>query len=536
MIDEKDVLVSMRDGARLGARIYRPDSGRSPALLAIGPYRYDNNQLPPSPQFLWRETGPIEWYVSQGYAFVHVDVRGTGISDGEFGLLDRIEQQDMFDVVEWIARQPWCSGKVGGIGESYYCMAQWFMGAVNPPHLACIAPYDGMTDPYRYLAYQGGIEGYFPSFWYTISVRLPNLHPANRDHPREVTRDLMLDIQRHPFYDEFWRERAAVEQLDKIQVPAFIIGVWAKNDFHLPGMLIGYERVRGPRKLLITATASPLTALLDFASVEFHQKYLLPFYDRYLKDQQNGFENRPNVEYAVHNTGVIRCFETWPPPGVKRRRLFLAKGPSGSVSSLNDGLLAPAPSPGGGSTTYSYPQPTWLGVVVGPQPPDPVRQVLTFTTPTLDKDLELAGGAKLVLYASSTRDDMDFLVKVCEQFAQEPAAGMQPRFRVVGRGWLRASHQERDPRFDREDAPYYTHARAVPLEPGKIYQIEIAIVPCAYRFSKGNRIRLEIACTDSPVFDPLSMHMYRPDKIGADTIFHDAKYPSYLELPVLDAE
>ena len=80
MIQEKDVQVPVRDGVKIGVRIYRPEgSGPFPALFAASPYRYDTNELPPRPMFLWRETGPIEWYVDQGYAYVHADVRGTGL-------------------------------------------------------------------------------------------------------------------------------------------------------------------------------------------------------------------------------------------------------------------------------------------------------------------------------------------------------------------------------------------------------------------------------------------------------------------------
>src|SRR5207248_11618134 len=121
MIQEKDLRVAMRDGARIGVRVYRPDgAGPFPALFACSPYRYDNNELPASPLFLWRETGPIEWYVEQGYAYVHADVRGTGISEGEFGFMDRAEQRDLYDLVEWIAQQSWSNGRVGGIVQSYH--------------------------------------------------------------------------------------------------------------------------------------------------------------------------------------------------------------------------------------------------------------------------------------------------------------------------------------------------------------------------------------------------------------------------------
>ena len=119
MIEEKDVRILVRDGVQIGARIYRPDgAGPYPTLFAVSPYRYDNNEAPAYPLYLWRETGPIGWYVEQGYAYVHADVRGTGISEGEFRFLDRQEQTDLYDIIEWIARQSWSNGKVGGIGQS----------------------------------------------------------------------------------------------------------------------------------------------------------------------------------------------------------------------------------------------------------------------------------------------------------------------------------------------------------------------------------------------------------------------------------
>ena len=102
MIDDI-VQIDVRDGTSIGVRIYRPDgSGPYPALLGAAPYRFDNNSLPASAQFLWRETGPIEWYVEQGYAYVHMDVRGSGRSGGQFEFMGRGEQNDLYDVIEWI--------------------------------------------------------------------------------------------------------------------------------------------------------------------------------------------------------------------------------------------------------------------------------------------------------------------------------------------------------------------------------------------------------------------------------------------------
>jgi predicted acyl esterase len=527
VIQEKDVQITVRDGVKIGVRIYRPEgSGKFPALLAVSPYRYDNDDMPTTPVFLWRETGPVEWYVENGYAYVHADTRGTGFSQGDYRFLDKKEQTDLYDVIEWIGTQPWCNGKVGGIGESYYCMTQWFMGIQNPPHLACLGAYDGLNNPYAFMGYPGGIEGNFLSYWFNSSVRVPNLYPTNGNHPRDLPHDIFHDVQLHPLYDDWWKERCAAEQLDKIKVPLFSIGVWAKMDLHCAGNILGYQKASGPKKLFISGTPSPFTAQRDFSLVEFHTKHLLPFYDRYLKDKPSAHDARPAIEYTVRNTGAVKSCEAWPPPDAAPTNLYLAKTPSESVTSLNDGSLATTPSSSdGGQSSYAYPHPSWaLGVVaLGPQGPDPVRGVLTFTTPPLPQDVEIAGDAKVVLYASSTRPELDFCIKLSEQFAQDPKAraqGLQPNSFIVTKGWQRASHNPE-------------HTAATPLTPGKIYKVEIALQPIAYRFRQGNRIRLEVVNGDSPVTDALFFHIYRPDKLGTDTIYHDAQHPSHLVMPVM---
>jgi predicted acyl esterase len=134
---------------------------------------------------------------------------------------------------------------------------------------------------------------------------------------------------------------------------------------------------------------------------------------------------------------------------------------------------------------------------------------------------------------------MDFIVKLSEQFAQsadERSKGVQPRYAIASKGWLRASHMTHDHQRSTDDVPFYAHTGRTPLKPGQIYKIEIPLEPIAYRFRKGNRIRLEVCCGDSPVTDGLFWHLYRPDKIGADTIYHDAEHPSQLILPVLPAD
>jgi predicted acyl esterase len=537
----REVKVRVHDGVEIAVALYMPEGdGPFPSVLGASPYRFDNNILPASPQFLWRETGPIGFYLQHGYVYAHMDVRGCGKSGGEFRFLDRNEQKDLYDVIEWIGRQPWSNRKVGGMGQSYFCMLQWWMAIQKPPSLACIAAFDGLADPYRASVYQGGMLGdFFGSYWWNQN-RIINRFPANGEHPTEQTCDLNLMIHRHPTYDEFWRERCAAERLDEIEVPLYSIGVWGKIDLHTRGNIDGFRRARGDKKLKMIGPVNAFVANREFNSPELHEKLLLPFYDHYLKGRETDYAARPAVEYFVRGADAVRSAETWPPAGVRYVTWHLGARPSGSVTSLNDGSLAREAPTGEPSTSYSYPNPGWMIGVVGFGPantPDPARRVLTFTTAPLARDLEIAGPILLRLYGSSTRDDMDVFVKLSEQMPQSPedrAKGLNPAYYWITKGWLRASHRALDPAKSTEMEPYHSHTTLEPIEPGKVYRLDISLEPMAHRFKQGNRIRLEIVNGDSTVTDVLWTHYYLPNKIGTDTVWHSADYPSALTLPVME--
>lgn len=532
--------IPMSDGAKIAAALFLPPGKeRFPTLLAASPYRFDNDMVPAIPMFLWRETGPIGWYLEQGYAYVHMDVRGTGRSGGEYRYQCKREQRDLYEVVEWLAAQRWSNGKIGGIGQSYFARSQWFMATQNPPHLGCIAPYDGHIDTYRDSAYTGGIPGNYPTSWWD-QVRTLNRYP-NAGKPRFVEYDYPAQVKRHPAYDAFWRERAAAEKLAKIKAPVFSIGVWSKVDLHLNGNIVGYQRAGGPKKLLVFGSSDLYAAVANYSSIAFHEKYLLPFYDCYLKGKRTSYLDEPEVRYFVTGAERFDSAPSWPPENSRTVPYYLGAGPTGSVTSLNDGALSTkAAETQGGATAFDYPNADWRIGVVGfgkDGRPDPVRRVLTFTTPPLERDVEIAGPIELILNAASSRNDTDFFVKLSEQMAQdefERRADVQPRSRIVTKGWLRASMRAIDKKLSRPHAPHYSHTAPQMLTPNRVYEFTIAVMPTAYRFKAGSRIRLELANGDSSVTEGVFSHFYTPDKVGRDTIHHDARYPSRLLLPVMD--
>lgn len=543
MTVESDVYLTMRDGVRLAARVYRPEGAKDcPVLLAAAPYMYMTDDLPHSSLFLWREVGPVQWYVEEhGYAYVHVDVRGSGRSEGIYNLLDRVEQQDLYEAVEWAGRQPWSNGRVGGIGQSYYAWTQWFMGILNPPSLKCIVPYDGAVDLYRDIGYHGGVYCDFMPWWYQM-VRINNLHRAAGDRSgKDMPLDLAAEMARRRTRDEWWAERSPFDRLADIKVPLLSIGHWGKIGLHLRGNILGYEMAQGPKKLVVTGARDVFEAHELFDKIEYHEKELLPFYDHHLKGADNGVMDEPPVRLFVRGLGQYRAEPEWPLKRAKYVSYYLNGEPTGSLTSINDGGLATEkPGADGGTTQFAYPDPQWRigGVTFTPDGPDPLRRTITFTTAPLAADVEVTGPIVLELFAASSNPDTEFFVRIADQFPQadeERAKGKQPTSVNISKGWLRASHREKDDARSTAHRPFYTHRNPQPIEPGRVYKYDIEIIPCSNVFRKGHRIRLEITNADSPITDSLFTHQYAWQKIGADTFHHNGQHASRLLLPIVPA-
>ena len=204
------------------------------------------------PAFHFRETNDIEWFVSRGYAYVHQDIRGSGKSvEGQWQFFSREEQNDFYDTVEWIAAQPWCTGRVGMIGESYLAWVQWFTAATQPPHLKLHralrrrrrhVPRRGL--PRRH---HGGRASPPPGTWGDPRQLPARAGPGRTRHLGDW--DMPWHVINHPTCDDFWKLRNP--DFSKIQCPVFSIGILHKVGIHLRGNIRGYEELTTPKKLLL---------------------------------------------------------------------------------------------------------------------------------------------------------------------------------------------------------------------------------------------------------------------------------------------
>ena len=214
---DKDMVIVMRDGVRLAADVYRPDAnGKFPALLSVSPYSKDVQKLPvreyPTDRDLGNggiECGDTDYFVSRGYVHVIADARGTGMSEGGYRVFSAKEQQDGHDLIEWIAAQLWCNGKVGMLGSSNFAMIQLLVAAQQPPHLKAICPVDSATDMYRHWGYHGGMLNVsFVSTWWDGSLVVNGVGPSGMDaEETERARQALMNDAEVRSYPRLWKGR-----------------------------------------------------------------------------------------------------------------------------------------------------------------------------------------------------------------------------------------------------------------------------------------------------------------------------------------
>lgn len=509
IVFERDVSIPLRDGVTIYADVFRPVGGRDlPAIVAWSPYGKqggfeDLDHMPfragvpkTAVSGLQKFEGPDPAYwCAHGYAVVNVDARGAFMSEGDVHFWGTQDGRDGHDAVEWLAAQEWSNGRVGFAGNSWLAIAQWFIAAERPPHLAAIAPWEGLVDIYRYDVCRGGI---------------PDTGFMERTIDGTCGRGRVEDppgmLRRHPLMNEYWRDKTA--RLEDIQVPAYVVGSWT-NVVHSYGTLPGFERLGSHEKWLRVHNTMEWP---DFCS---HQDDLRRFFDRYLKGAQNGWERTPRVRLSVLDPGgtdvVDRAEEDFPPPRTEYRRLYLdAVGGGSAVAGGVKGRRA-APIVAGGVLS---PEPSTEERVAA-YPGDSDYGCAVFTH-TFDRDTELVGYPALRLWVEARdADDMDLFVKV-QKFDRRGRLLFAPTIPVPGRlrrrllamlfrrgkkelallyytgtdGRLRVSRRRLDAECSTPERPYLAFDREEPLSPGEIVPVDVALRPLGMRWRAGEMLRL----------------------------------------------
>ena len=614
----KDLMVPMRDGVRLATDVYHPALdgeaivGPRPVILQRTIYDKAN------PVF----AGPAEYFCKWGYVSVVQDCRGRFASEGVYYHMAN-EALDGYDTVEWTASQSWSNGRTGSFGTSIGSQVQSALATQNPPHLSAMIPVEGPSNIYRYgLRHDGAFQLKFltAGFWIGADSKeaaadprvaramedasqwLQPMMPKRGESPLAMVPDherWVFDFMTRGDHEEFWDNPSFNIEAHYDQhsdVPTYLVGGW--YDSWSRAMVTHFQelsrRKNGPIKLLMgpwthndvsvsltysgDADFGP-SASLNVNLAEDFNAWRLRWFDRWLKDVENGVEDEPAIKLFVMGGGTGRKNDQgrldhgggwreeneWPLARTRFTNYYLH---------ADGGLSVDAPSDTPPATAYihnpEHPVPTISGnlsglveVVPMPEgvtgnvppsarrrnigipggahqverpdafacrPPFPLladrNDVLVFQTGPLTSDIEVTGPVTVKLWASSGAVDTDFTAKLIDVY--QPSSDYPDGYHLnICEGIIRARYRD------------YT-GKASLLVPGQVYEFEIVLEPTSNVFAAGHRIRLDVSSSNFPRFDvnpntgeQVGMHTHTV--IAENSVYHDRDRPSYVVLPVIPA-
>jgi len=466
------VLVPLGAGRVAAADIYHPSTDLEPVptLIQFCPYRKDD-------YIGGAFAAAHERFLGAGFACVLADFPGSGSSPGPASRPFAPEEAtDSAALVEWAAKQPWCSGKVGMWGVSYGAITALKAAALKPEGLKAIAPIHGTLDLYRDWVYPGGCRHAYPALhWGGVNMLgLQLLPPAVRDASgdwRRIWQEKIESVEpymgewyEHPERDDqYWQERTM--DPGAIDVPALFIGGW--QDFYAQGMPRTFREAQGPKQLVMGPWTHEDPNLSEFAPTD-HLELLVDWFERWLvPGGGRASTDSETVRYWVQGAGAgWAAADSWPPPGAEEGVLYLG----------GDGDLADSLRDAGGANLEINCDPT-IGVTTGlddgigsgvgragDQGHDE-RRSLTFTSSPLEQDHVIVGSPAVRL--ALTNVDPDFRPVIVAKLSEVTADGSS----LISKGWCQA----------RADGV-----------------VEIEMWDTAYRLTAGSRLRVSVAGADFP--------------------------------------
>jgi len=490
--------IPLPDGCRLAARLWRPRGTLPvPAILEYLPYRKGDKTLA-------RDAVRAPFIAARGYAYVRVDIRGSGESEGV--MVDEYtarEIQDGCDVIAWLAAQPWCDGNVGMVGISWGGFNGLQIAAERPPALKAVVSLCSTDDRYADdVHYMGGTLLIDQISWASHMFAINTL-PPDPDLVGERWRDMWLarlqgaglwleNWTEHQRRDAFWKHGSVCEDIGRIQVPVYAVSGWADGYCRTVFRLM--ESLSGPKKGLIGPWAHKYPHIgepgpaIDWLGEE------LRWWDQWLKGRETGIMREPLLRLYMqdhaapashyrHRSGRWVEEPAWPSPNVERTSFALGA----------NGTLRRDHEPGqGGHVTHC--SPPWVGLMggkwcsyahPGDQPADQRRDdagSLIFETAPLEAPLEIAGDATLAMQFSVDKP----LAQVAVRLSDVAPSGTVTR---VSYGLLNLTHRD-------------SHEHPELLEPGRTYTAQVPFKHVAQTFRAGHRLRLAISTSYFPVAWP----------------------------------
>jgi uncharacterized protein len=535
-----EIGIPMRDGIELAADVCVPadaEGRQVPAIVQVTPYGKDSASL---------VADEARLYQSHGYAFVAVDVRGRGKSEGDWAAFVN-DARDTHDVIEWTAVQPWCDGKVGTTGLSYMGWVQWAAASLRPPHLRAMISTSAAGRWQQEIPYTNGIFQLYFGWWaYATRRRILDFYGLEHADWDQILRTLPFedigkiineagtnweDLCRRDTLDDFYRALRYEDLYPEIDIPCLHVTGWYDQE-DLLGAFHHYEHMRekSPARewqFLLVGPWSHVKSRFPDAEcggVEFGAAAAfdmdaehLRWFDHWLKGRDAGLGDVDRVRVFEPGRNAWRGAARWPLSDTQTS-LYLAPG----------GLL-PAPPDEESADQYRYdpgdPVPTGLDVRRYPYEDVPLEQtqnesradVLCFTSEPVAEAVTVSGWPSLEFYGCTDGDDTDWHIKLTD-------VTPDGRSLRVTQGCLRAACR------DSLEEP-------APVVPGQVYRFEVELWPTHHVFLPGHRIRVTVTSSDFPWF-ARSLNRFGPvraqaePRVAVNTVRYGGAHPSRLVLPV----
>jgi putative CocE/NonD family hydrolase len=541
---EANVRVPMRDGVKLATDLYTPQgiAGKLPAILIRTPY---NRQ---------KRTEAARMFAGQGYVVAVQDVRGKFDSEGHF-TVSANDTRDGSDTLDWIAAQPWSTGKIGTYGCSYLAEDQLELAKVRNPHHSAMIPQAG-GGAYRFADLrEGGAVGLgeaAPWFLKWGSKADPNPPEPKVDLERMLLTLPLLDMLEkagasptdfedfvsHEPLDPWWDRFGYVNAKHRFNTPGLQVCSWhdsvVNETFELFNLMRRNgesERAKENQFVVIapsthcaweSSSEHTVVGKRDMGDARFaYDDLYLRWFDHWLKDADNGVTREPRVRIYVMGANRWREENEWPLQRTMFTKYYLHSDGNANTRAGAGSLSIQEPRSEASDRFRYDPKNPVPSNSEGAQDQSAVEQrpdVLVYSMPVLKRGVELTGPIQAVLYVSSSAKDTDFTAKLVDVYPDGRAFNLQD-------GILRARYRDG---FD----------RSVWMKPGETYRLQIDLHSTSNYFPPGHQIRLEVSSSNFPRFDRnLNTGGRNYDEsrgvVADNEIHHSAGRESYVLLPVI---
>lgn len=526
-----------RDGVRLDADIYRPDSSEKfPVLLMRQPYgkAIASTVVYAHPR----------WYAARGYIVVIQDVRGCGSSEGEFKLFAN-EIEDGEDTVNWVANLPSSNGSVGMYGFSYQGMTQLYAAIAQPKALKTICPAMIGYDLYRDWAYEGGAFclqtnlawaiqlatenarlSRDKQFYQALSAIAGNLPLRNPEIFKNLAPNSFFhDWVKHSQLDSYWEKLSPKTYFQDVDLPMFHIGAWF--DAYLRGNLSLYRdmaaRSRYRQQLLIAPWGhipwGSKVGEMDFgvAAISSVDEMQVRWFEETLKGINTGLRDELPVRLFEMGSNQWQEFAKFPQP--QGKSLFLSSSGLASIRE-DDGLLV-THSPDSNINDILVHDP-WraipslgghMGLPAGVFERsyiDVRSDVLTYTTDFLEEDLCLTGDVIIEIWCVADKPTYDLSAVLSQMYADG-------KVHNITQGYLRCNDG-----IKTNNKPILR---------------KIKLQATCIKIKKGNALRLSLSAACFPAYEMNTGNNSKSDmdaEVITLTISNGGSFPSQILLPVIN--